>query len=320
MILPATAENIARAAELLRGGELVAFPTETVYGLGARADSPTAAARIFEVKERPSFDPLIVHIAAPVELAALVTEIPPAARVLAANFWPGPLTLVLPKSDAVPDIVSAGLPSVAVRMPEHPVARLLIEQTGTPIAAPSANRFGYVSPTTAAHVEEQLGERIPLVLDAGPCRVGLESTIVSFAGGPPALLRPGGITLEAIEALIGPLPLAAAGERPLAPGQLPRHYAPATPLTLIGAPGEVAAEHRAASALLLVAPAPGDVHGFAHVERLSNGDLAVAAARLFAALRSLDRGGFRHVYCVAVEERGLGRAIMDRLRRAAHDE
>jgi L-threonylcarbamoyladenylate synthase len=208
---------------------------------------------------------------------------------------------------------------VAVRVPNHTVAQALLAAVGRPIAAPSANPFGYVSPTTAQHVAAQLGDAVPLILDGGPCRVGVESTIVSFLEPTPALLRPGAITLEMLEALIGTVRIAADAPLPSAPGQLPRHYAPRTPLVLIGDPGSVAPAARRGAALLTCVPA-ADVEGFAHVELLSaSGDLEMAAARLFAALRALDVGTFRRVYALAVAEHGIGRAIMDRLRRAAAD-
>lgn len=317
MIAAPTADALRRAADLIRGGDVVAFPTETVYGLGADATNATAAARIFEIKARPSFDPLIVHAGGLDMALRVVRSLPAPARRLAARFWPGPLTLVLPKSDIVPDIVTAGLPSVAIRVPDHPVALELIERAGTPIAAPSANPFGYVSPTTAAHVAEQLGERIPLILDGGPCRVGVESTILSLLGEPAQLLRPGGVPLEELRALIGEVKLAGPGDQPLAPGQLPRHYAPRRRLTLVDAAAAVPARERAAAALLLASPDPRAL-GFGRVEVLSaRGDLREAAAALFAALRRLDGGPFERIYAVPAEEAGLGRAINDRLRRAA---
>jgi L-threonylcarbamoyladenylate synthase len=333
-IVPATSEHIAHAAALIRSGQVLAFPTETVYGLGADATNADAVARVFAVKDRPSFDPLIVHIAAAETLARLVTMVPDPVGRLTHRFWPGPLTVVLPKSLVIPDIVTAGLPAVAVRMPDHPVALELIEQAACPIAAPSANRFGHVSPTTAQHVLEQLVDRIPLVLDGGPCRVGLESTIVSFVDQEPLLLRPGGLTLEDIESVIGPIRIAAAGEGPLAPGRIARHYAPRTPLTVINSPGEVSPEHRTRAALLLIQPLPDaasrahgtrpqqhtSTKGFAHIELLAAaGRLERAAAALFASMRQLDAGRFERIYAVAIPERGLGRAIMDRLRRAQED-
>jgi L-threonylcarbamoyladenylate synthase len=317
MIRRATADAIAAAAELIRRGEIVAFPTETVYGLAADATNAVAVARVFELKGRPAFDPLIVHIESADALARIAARVPPAAVTLSRRFWPGPLTIVLPKTDLIPDIVTAGLPSVAVRVPDHPVAHALIAAAGQPLAAPSANPFGYVSPTSAEHVEAQLGARLPLVLDGGACRVGVESSIVSFVDAEPALLRAGGVALEDIERVIGPVRMATATALPLAPGQLPRHYAPRTPLVIVASPGQVPLMARSGAALLLPQPDP-DTHGFARVEVLStDADPTSIAANLFAAMRRLDVGGFGRIFAVAVPEAGLGRAIMDRLRRAS---
>jgi L-threonylcarbamoyladenylate synthase len=316
MILAATREAIAAAADLIRRGEIVAFPTETVYGLGANATDAGAVARIFAAKARPSFNPLIVHIDSAAMLENVAAAVSPTAAALAERFWPGPLTIVVPKTERICDITTAGLSSVAVRMPDHPVARAFIGAAGCPIAAPSANPFGYVSPTTAAHVGTQLGAQIPLILDGGPCRVGVESTIVSFLDDEPALLRAGGIALEDIEGVIGPLRAVTEGAVPTAPGQLPRHYAPRTPIVIVGSPRQVTA--RAGAALLLPGP-HAETEGFAHVRLLSDdGALTTVAANLFAALRDLDAAGFVRIYAVAVPETGLGRAIMDRLRRAGH--
>lgn len=316
-VLPATdLVALADAAAVLQRGGLVAFPTETVYGLGADAFEPRAVARVFEVKARPSFDPLIVHLAEPASLDWVAVATDPRVFELAARFWPGPLTLVLKRRPEVPDIVTAGLDTVAVRVPAHPAARALIAAAGTPIAAPSANPFGYVSPTTAAHVAELLGDRVDLVLDGGPCRVGVESTILSMAGEP-VILRPGGLPREALEEALG-IPLAVAGpaEQPLAPGQLARHYATRTPLELLEAPAREAPAAGARVGLLAQRPTP--VPGFAAVEVLApDGTLETAAARLFAALRRLDGMGLDRIQAEPCDESGLGHAIMDRLRRAA---
>jgi L-threonylcarbamoyladenylate synthase len=317
VIRPATSAAIAVAADRIRRGEIVAFPTETVYGLGADATNAAAVARIFAIKARPSFDPLIVHIDAGEGLPQVAAAVPPAAAALTARFWPGPLTVVLRKTARIPDIVTAGLPSVAVRVPDHTVARALIAAAGCPLAAPSANPFGYVSPTTAVHVEAQLGTQIPLILDGGPCQVGVESTIISFLEAEPVLLRAGGIALEDIVGVIGAVRVATGRAVPLAPGQLPRHYAPRTPITIVGGVGEIPPRERAAAAVLLPQPV-ADADGFAHVEVLSSdGALSTVAANLFAAMRRVDSGAYRRIYAVAVQESGLGRAIMDRLRRAS---
>ncbi|HOW97484.1 MAG TPA: L-threonylcarbamoyladenylate synthase [Kiritimatiellia bacterium] len=307
---------VEQAAACLRAGGLVVFPTETVYGLGADALNPKAVARVFEVKQRPRFDPLIVHIADIEWLRDIAAAFPPAARKLADRFWPGPLTFVLPKTDRVPDLVTAGLPSVAVRMPRHPLALDLIRQVGGPVAAPSANRFGHLSPSTAEDARTEVGEGADMILDGGPCPVGIESTIVSLLDPNPLLLRPGGLPLEDIESVIGPLARARhADERPQSPGRLLRHYAPRTPLSLVSAVPPRA--DRAGAGLLSPGPVP-EAGGFAMVEMLSPAlDAAEAAARLFSALRRLDAAGLSRIYALEGPERGLWRAINDRLRRAS---
>ena len=314
-----TQQELEVAASTLRSGHLVAFPTETVYGLGANAFDPTAVAGIFDLKGRPRFDPLIVHIA-DVEMANELTEsIPALAQALIEQFWPGPMSLVLEKRACVPDIVTAGLPNVAVRCPGHEVARDLIRAAGVPVAAPSANRFGMVSPTTAAHVLEQFGDSAPMILDDGPCRVGVESTVISFvesADGRPVLLRPGGVTLEEIQSAIGPIMVrAASSDRPTSPGQLPSHYAPTTPLILSD---DFLSEHASERVGLLTLQRPDSPEGYAAMEVLSEqGCLREAAVNLFSAMRRLDGQGLDQIVAHPVEEVGLGRAIMDRLRRAA---
>jgi L-threonylcarbamoyladenylate synthase len=306
--------SIEQAVEaLVHGAGLVAFPTETVYGLGADALNPRTVARIFEAKNRPTFDPLIVHVASFDQIAELAASVPDDARRLAATFWPGPLTIVLPKKPVVPDIVTAGQPTVALRVPAHPIALELLKRTGIPIAAPSANRFGSVSPTTAEHVEVQLGDEVDVILDGGPCAVGVESTIISLAGARPMLLRPGGTPLEEIEAVIGPVEIPASDElRSASPGRLSKHYATATPLML--APADVTGKR----AGLLTLTEPDDAAPYAAIEVLSpTGDLREAAANLFAAMRRLDGAELDVIVATPVQEVGLGRAIMDRLRRAA---
>lgn len=313
--------RISRAADIIKRGGIVAFPTETVYGLGANVFNPVAVARIFDVKKRPHFDPLIVHIARNGDLTKIVSDIPSAAGKLMARFWPGPLTLVLPKRQEVPDLVTAGLSTVAVRMPSHAVALALIERSGCPIAAPSANLFGYLSPTTASHVREQLGDEVDLILDGGPCEVGVESTILSFSGGRPGLLRPGGVSLEEIEAIIGKVATdPVSTQRPSAPGMLARHYAPRTPF-ILNWRNEDLRSYEGKKIGLLVFQAPVQSPACDHVEVLSEkGDFREAAANLFAAIRRLDAAKLDIILAEAVPETGLGRAIMDRLRRAAHKE
>ena len=310
---------IHQAAEIIRQGGVVAFPTETVYGLGADALNPLAVARIFEIKDRPYFDPLIVHISDFEEMSGLALGIPPDAERLIKRCWPGPLTIVLSKKEAVPDLVTAGLPTVAIRMPKHPVALQLIREAGCPVAAPSANPFGYVSPTTADHVREQLGDRVDLILNGGSCEVGLESTIISFSEEKPRLLRPGGLPLEEIEAIIGKVETNPVGETvPSSPGRLPRHYAPRTPILIDRWKGDLEAYRGKRVGLLAfreprVVSLPSD-----HVEVLSpGGDLREAASNLFAAIRRLDALDLEVILAEAVPEAGLGRAIMDRLRRAS---
>lgn len=309
---------IGQAAEIIKRGGIVAFPTETVYGLGADAFNPIAIARIFEVKKRPYFDPLIIHIARPADLEKIVLNIPSKAKKLIDRFWPGPLTLVLPKRQKVPDIVTAGLPTVAVRIPSHPIALELIELADCPIAAPSANPFGYLSPTTAQHVREQLGDEVDLILDGGPCEVGVESTIVSFGEGGPRLLRPGGIPLEEIESVIGKVVVGAMNnEQPSAPGILPKHYAPRTPILLDWSEKDVANYGNRKVGLLAFDKISPSLK-FIHVEVLSKkGDLREAAANLFSSIRRLDALHLDLILAESVPETGLGRAIMDRLRRAS---
>lgn len=305
----------AAARRVVRGG-VVAFPTETVYGLGANALDPKAVARIFEIKRRPAFDPLIVHFADRGWVARLAREVPPGALTLMQAFWPGPLTIVLPKTALVPDLVTAGLDTVGLRLPRHPLALAFLEAAGVPIAAPSANLFGHTSPTSAEHVREQLGDQVEHVLDGGPAAVGIESTIVLFVRERPILLRPGGIPVEELEAALGqPVPTAAAGQGVAAPGMLPRHYAPRTELVLFE--GSIPAPPAGRAGLLLQRSRPAP-DGYAAVEVLSrDGDLGEVAHHLFAALRRLDRLGLDAIVAELAPEVGLGRAIDDRLRRAS---
>lgn len=308
MILSQDDAGIAKAASLLAAGELVAFPTETVYGLGGDARSDLAVARIYEAKGRPSFNPLIVHLA---DLAAVerIATLGPKARDLAQAFWPGPLTLVLPLRDGsgISPLVTAGLPTVAVRIPAHPLAQALLRAFGDPVAAPSANPSGRISPTRADHVIQGLSGRIAAVLDGGPCAVGLESTIV-LADPDPVLLRPGGVPVEALEACLGErLTLGGDGVKPTSPGQLASHYAPEAALRLnatSAAPGEI---------LVGFGPVKGPL------TLSETGDLIEAATRLFHALREADTlaGPQGRIAFAPIPETGLGRAINDRLRRAA---
>jgi len=273
-------------------------------------------ARIFEVKRRPFFDPLIVHIASPAHLKKLVKDIPSSARKLTEKLWPGPLTVVLFKEEHIPDIVTAGLPTVALRMPSHPMALSLIKESKCPIAAPSANPFGYLSPTTAEHVRGQLADQVDLILDGGPCPVGVESTIVSFSENKPRLLRPGGVSLEEIESIIGKVEINSIKDRPVAPGMLPRHYAPRTPIVLDWDEKHLDS-YKGKKIGFLAFQEPKNFLQFQHIEVLSKkGDLREAAANLFSAIRRLDALDLDLILAEAVPEAGLGRAIMDRLRRA----
>lgn len=313
-IFPATEENIAKAARLLKKGGLVAFPTETVYGLGASIDKPEAVARIFEVKQRPFFDPLIVHVYGPGDAPNLAAEINPRAEKLMEKFWPGPLTLVFKKLETVPDIVTAGLPTVAVRMPAKPEALKLIKETGSPLCAPSANLFGKLSPTSADAVRRQIGEKIDIILDGGECEVGMESTVLD-ARKNFALLRHGGTPLEDIEKIAGKVKIAEGPGAANSPGRLPSHYRPDTPLKIIGK-GDFEKIDGENAGLLAFSPDGREVK-FKATEILSEkGDLREAARRFFSCLRRLDAMSLGMIYAEAVPEKGLGRAIMERLKKA----
>jgi L-threonylcarbamoyladenylate synthase len=312
-VVAADEGHIAAAARLLVAGELVAFPTETVYGLGADATNDRAVARIFEAKGRPRFNPLIVHFPA-AEVARAQVAFDARADLLAARFWPGALTLVLPRRPdcTVALLASAGLDSLAVRVPGHAVAHALLAACGRPIAAPSANASGKISPTTAEHVAGSLGMKVAMILDGGRCPIGIESTVLDLTGPTPALLRPGGVTAEELSDAIGPLAAATAADRdaPKSPGTLASHYAPELPLRLD------TRDVQPREALLAFGACP--ITGAAAVENLSpSGDLVEAAANLFAMLRALDGPGLAGIAVMPIPDRGLGRAINDRLRRAA---
>jgi L-threonylcarbamoyladenylate synthase len=310
--------QIEAAARRLRAGELVAFPTETVYGLGADAANPAAVARIFAAKGRPASHPVIVHLASADQLGDWVQAVPESARRLAAAFWPGPLTLVLPRAARVPDAVTGGQDTVAVRVPAHPVARQLLEAFGGGIAAPSANRYGRVSPTRAEHVREEFGAAVGLVLDGGDCEVGLESTIVACLDGRPRLLRPGGITRAQLELVVGPL--STADEvAPRVPGSVKSHYAPATPVELVEPAGLEARLHesparRQIAVLARRAPSVGPA---TRAWRVLPGDAAGFGHALYAALRELDRCGADRILVERVPDDAAWDAVRDRLERAA---
>jgi len=307
-----TPAELDRAAALLLAGDLVAFPTETVYGLGADATSDTAVAGIFQAKQRPHFNPLIIHVIDAAAAPRLV-RFDARAATLAARFWPGPLSLVLPRLADCPIslLASAGLDSLALRVPAHPLPRALIRAVGRPIAAPSANRSGRVSPTQAEHVIAELDGRIAAVLDGGACRVGLESTVLDLTTARPTLLRPGGVPIDDLEAALGPIDRAGnSNDAPRGPGMLPSHYAPSLPLRLDAtkvSPGE--------ALLAFGTPAPTGAKETRWLSR--SGDLREAAANLFAALRALDRPDFAAIAVMPIPEYGLGLALNDRLRRAA---
>ena len=311
-VLPATEETIAHAAQALVRGEIVAFPTETVYGLGANALDGAAVARVFAAKARPRFNPLIVHVPdrAAAEAYAVFDE---TARRLAEAFWPGPLSLVLPKRAGcgIADLVTAGLDTIALRAPNQAIAQALLAEANIPLAAPSANRSGRISPTSAAHVAAELGDIPAMILDGGPCARGIESTVVRVTGDAPVLLRLGALPREEIEAVLGYKLSAAAEDTPIAsPGQLERHYAPATKLRL-GATSVGANE-----ALLAFGPdAPAGASTTINLSTSS--DLAEAATNLFASLRALDEAGASAIAVMPIPDQGLGEAINDRLRRAA---
>jgi L-threonylcarbamoyladenylate synthase len=324
-------QNIDKAAQILNEGGLVAFPTETVYGLGADALNAKAIARVFEIKKRPDFDPLIVHVSKPGEARLLWKDIPKGAELLIAKFWPGPLTIVLPKSDRVPDIVTCGLPTVAVRMPNSEIALSLIQKMGRPVAAPSANLFGYTSPTTARAVYEDLGSQIDCILDGGPTTVGIESTVVKFEGEECILLRPGGVTIEELERVLKVTKTIREPKAPIeSPGLLPSHYAPWTQFTMMDKGYlEFSREMKHLYDICQKSQASWPRIGvlsfdnkkqegwFETLEILSpQGDLREAAANLFHAIRKLDKMNLDLLIAENIPEKGLGVAIMDRLRKA----
>jgi L-threonylcarbamoyladenylate synthase len=312
-VVEASKDAIEAAANALRDGKLVAFPTETVYGLGADATNGRAVAAIFKAKRRPQFNPLIVHVR-DVEAAAELGRLTRLGRQLAAAFWPGALSLVMAKQQdcAVADLATAGLDTIAVRVPSHAVAQALLRAADRPIAAPSANLSGHVSPTTAAHVEADLGDRVAMILDGGATAVGLESTVVDVTGDAPVILRLGGVAREAIARVLGRTIAVAEGdpERPSSPGMLARHYAPAARLRLC------AREVRHGEALLAFGSVVPE-HAGPMINLSASGDLLEAAANLFSALRALDASGAATIAVMPIPEEGLGEAINDRLWRAA---
>ncbi len=309
--------DVAAAAAFLRAGQLVAIPTETVYGLAGNALHERAVAAIFAVKKRPSFDPLIIHISEPQQLSLWAQDIPSSLQHLAQTFMPGPLTLLLDKKAIIPDLVTAGSPKVAIRVPRHPMAQALLAQLDFPLAAPSANPFGYISPTTAAHVAKQLGGSLPYILDGGPCQVGIESTIVGLEADQITVFRKGGLSVESIEAVVGPVRVREhSSSNPEAPGMLKSHYAPRVKLVLADTIQLADAD-----------PQRTGILAFSHFSELvplqhqrilsAKGDLAEAASQLFAAMRYLDEQDIDLILAQRVPPLGLGLAINDRLLRAA---
>jgi L-threonylcarbamoyladenylate synthase len=311
-------KDIEKAKSILKQDGLVAIPTETVYGLAANAFREEAVVKIFEVKNRPSFDPLIVHVDSIEQAEEMVEHVPEKAKELAARFWPGPLTILLKKNAIIPDMVTSGLTTVAIRIPDHPLTLDLLHTLGFPLAAPSANPFGYVSPTSVKHVNDQLGDKIPYILDGGDCDVGIESTIIGFIDQEPEIFRLGGIAVEDIETIVGKVQVKLhSSSRPEAPGLLESHYAPMKKVKLKNNTG------------LEDTPDPGEI-GLIRFKAIDpavpeenqivlsrNGDLIEAAKNLFSALRKMDEMDVRYVVAEYLPEEGLGRAINDRLRRAA---
>jgi L-threonylcarbamoyladenylate synthase len=311
-------QDIEKAKQLLESGALVAIPTETVYGLAGNALEPSAVSKIFEVKNRPDFDPLIVHVSSLGRSTSYIKDIPQQAHLLVEQFWPGPLTLLLTKTDLIPDIVTAGLDRVGVRCPDHPLTRALLEQLTFPVAAPSANPFGYVSPTTPQHVQDQLGDKIAYILDGGQCAIGIESTVIGWENTEPVIYRMGGISTEEIESAIGRVRVQRhSTSRPQAPGQVSSHYAPNKTFML----GDLHKLYESNKSKRI-----GVLSFKTKIEELSPkqqlvlspaGNLAEAAHNLFSMLRQFDQMDIDIVLAEEVPDEGLGRAINDRLRRAA---
>ena len=308
------ATDLFEAQSLLKSGKLVAIPTETVYGLAANALNADAVIHIFETKNRPHFDPLIVHVGGMEQVDEVAAHIPEVAYLLMEALWPGPLTIVLQKHERVPHIVTSGLDTVGVRMPDHPLTLELLRSLNFPLAAPSANPFGYISPTSALHVAEQLGNRIPYILDGGECTIGVESTIIDCSGDTPTILRLGGTAVETIEEIIGHVQVnAISTSAPQAPGMLHSHYAPRKPL-LVGNIHELLHDHGSNVSILSF---KDSFHNFRNIRLSETGDLHEAARNLFAAMRKLDADHHELILAEFVPDFGLGRAINDRLKRAS---
>ncbi len=309
--------DINRACLELNQGNLVGIPTETVYGLAGNALDAKVVAKIFSVKKRPAFDPLIIHIPSFQYLDTVVSKVPEQAKLLANSFWPGPLTLVLPSKDIVPDLTNSGLSTVAVRVPNHPLALALLDRLDYPLASPSANPFGYISPTTAQHVEQQLGGDIPYILDGGACTIGIESTIIGFEGEHPVIYRPGGVSIEALQELIGKTGFKPHASKVVAPGMLNNHYSPRKNLLLGNIPELIAAYGPEKAGVLSFKDHYQKIDESVQFQLSEKGDLTEAAQNLFGCLRKLDAMSITHIFAELVPNHGLGLAINDRLQRAA---
>jgi L-threonylcarbamoyladenylate synthase len=313
-ILKFSCKSIEKAVNILKKGGVIAFPTETVYGLGANGLNPDAVIKIFEIKKRPFFDPIILHVGRKEDIQKLWSKTNKKAEKLIEKFWPGPLTIILPKTDIVPYIVTAGLDTVAIRMPSHPVALEILKKIDFPVAAPSANIFGRLSPTEAKHVQEQIGDKIELIIDGGKCPVGIESTVIDLTEEKGIILRPGGISKEEIEKIIGKVEIIRKNEKISSPGQLPFHYSPRTPLKILNEYKEIKDGIKAG---LLAFKEPKYKEKFVKIEILSEkGDLKEAARNFFSCLHNLDSAGLDIIYAEPVPEEGIGMAIMDRLYKA----
>ena len=308
--------SVSEAARLLKDGEVVAIPTETVYGLAGNAFEPKALAKIFAAKERPTFDPLIVHIADIAQLTDIAKDIPDSAYRLAEAYWPGPMTIILPKKECIPDLCTSALPSVAVRFPSHPIAQAIIKESGLPLAAPSANLFKHVSPTTAEHVAAQLANRIAGIVDGGPCSIGVESSIISLVGEP-TVLRPGAITPEMFKAILGDVKIKESTSKPgqpmLAPGQCDTHYRPQVPLYY----GEIPAGYTLPKRTVRIAfgTQPGPIP--ATVNLSETGDMIEATSKLYAFMHDLDNPEYDLILVDPIPNTGVGMALNDRLKRAS---
>jgi len=312
--------DLALAVEILERGGLVAIPTETVYGLAGNALNPLAVAKIFEAKQRPHFDPLIVHVRSADEVEKYAEEFPDAAKRLVEHYWPGPLTLVLPRKPNIPELVTAGGPTVALRVPDHPLTQALLGMLDFPLAAPSANPFGYISPTTAVHVQAQLGGKIDYILDGGVCKVGIESTVIAFEGDKGRILRLGGLDSKAVEAWVPDLELqTSSSSNPLSPGQLDRHYAPNTRLLIAADLAKYLRMHQTPANTALIVYHRPQLEWPAEKQFIlsPSGSTTEAAARLYAILREADAAGYALIIAEEAPLNGLGPAINDRLRRAS---